>query len=46
MFGGRRETKNAVRESGLNWTIVRPTGLKDAPAHGTWRAYEVSDGEM
>lgn len=39
------EQEKAVRESGLDWTIVRPTGLKDAPARGTWRAHEVSDGE-
>lgn len=39
------EQEKAVRESGLDWTIVRPTGLKDAPARGTWRANEVSDGE-
>ncbi|WP_295624012.1 NAD(P)-dependent oxidoreductase [uncultured Corynebacterium sp.] len=32
-----------VFASGLDWTVVRPTGLKDKPATGTWRALEVSD---
>lgn len=34
----------AVRESGLDWTIVRPTGLRDTPPSGRWRAQEVGDG--
>lgn len=39
------EQEAAVKESGLEWTIVRPTGLKNAPALGTWQAHEVSEGE-
>lgn len=34
----------AVTASGLDWTVVRPTGLKNSPARGTWRAHEVGDG--
>ena len=37
------EQEEAVRESGLDWTIVRPTGLKNAPPTGTVRALEVAD---
>lgn len=33
----------AAMASGLDWTIVRPTGLTDKPALGAWRALEVSD---
>lgn len=36
----------AVRDSGLDWAIVRPTGLKNASALGMWRAHEVSDGKL
>lgn len=37
------EQEAAVRESGLDWTIVRPTGLKNAPPTGSVRALEVGD---
>ncbi|MFD5867875.1 NAD(P)-dependent oxidoreductase [Corynebacterium sp. NPDC060344] len=37
------EQEAAVFASDLDWTVVRPTGLKDKPATGTWRALEVSD---
>ena len=37
------EQESAVRESGLDWTIVRPTGLTDKPATGQWQALEVGD---
>ena len=37
------EQEDAVRESGLDWTIVCPTGLKNAPPTGTVRALEVAD---
>lgn len=37
------EREAAVFASGLDWTVVRPTGLKDKPATGSWRALEVSD---
>ncbi|UVE95828.1 SDR family oxidoreductase [Dietzia sp. B32] len=33
-----------VRESGLDWTVVRPTGLTNAAGNGRWRAHEVGDG--
>lgn len=33
-----------VRESGLDWTVVRPTGLTNAAGTGRWRAHEVGDG--
>lgn len=39
--------EDAVRASGLDWTIVRPTGLTDKPATGAWRALEPSqDGKL
>ena len=37
------EQEAAVFASDLDWTVVRPTGLKDKPATGTWRALEVTD---
>ncbi len=34
-----KETQEAlVKTSGLDWTIVQPVGLTDAPATGTWLA--------
>lgn len=33
----------ATRASGLDWTIVRPTGLKNQPGTGRWKALEVTD---
>ena len=37
----------AVRDSGLDWTILRPTGLTDKEPAGTWRSFEVgSDGKL
>ena len=38
------EQEAAVRGSGLDWTIVRPTGLRNTPPTGRWRAHEVGDG--
>lgn len=35
------EQESAVRASGLDWTIVRPTGLTSKPATGRWRALRV-----
>lgn len=34
----------AVVRSGLDWTILRPTGLSGKPGTGTWQARRVSDG--
>lgn len=34
--------ESAVAGSGLDWTIVRPTGLTNKPATGHWKALEVS----
>lgn len=31
------EQEDAVRASGLDWTIVRPSGLTDKPATGEWK---------
>ena len=28
---------------GLDWTIVRPSGLTDKPATGSWQALETSE---
>lgn len=28
---------------GLDWTIVRPSGLTDKPAAGSWQALETSE---
>lgn len=36
------EQERAVRESGLDWTIVRPTGLRNSPPTGSVRTLEVS----
>ncbi|MCQ1952697.1 NAD(P)-dependent oxidoreductase [Arthrobacter sp. zg-Y238] len=35
------EQESAVTGSGLDWTLVRPTGLTDKDPSGTWRALEV-----
>ncbi|WP_146361267.1 NAD(P)-dependent oxidoreductase [Arthrobacter yangruifuii] len=34
----------AVKDSGLDWTILRPTGLTDKEPSGTWKALETTDG--
>ena len=38
------EQEAAVTGSGLDWTIVRPTGLNDKEPTGSWRAHVVGDG--
>lgn len=38
------DQEQAVFGSGLDWTVVRPTGLTNKPAVGSWRALELSDG--
>ena len=37
------EQESAVRASGLDWTIVRPTGLTSKPATGRWQALQVGE---
>lgn len=37
------EQEAAVMASGLDWTIVRPSGLTDKPATGSWQALEISE---
>ncbi len=37
------EQEAAVMASGLDWTIVRPSGLTDKPATGSWQALETSE---
>ncbi|MBD8044096.1 NAD(P)H-binding protein [Arthrobacter sp. Sa2BUA2] len=37
------EQERAVQGSGLDWTLVRPTGLTDKEPAGSWRALETSD---
>lgn len=37
------EQETAVIGSGLDWTLVRPTGLTNGPATGTWRALTPTD---
>lgn len=37
------EQEQAVQGSGLDWTIVRPGGLTNKPATGTWQALETRD---
>ncbi len=39
------EQEELVADSGLDWTILRPTGLTNGPPTGTWRAYERSRPE-
>lgn len=36
-FADVREMENVVRESGLDWTIVRPTRLVNRPGTGRYR---------
>lgn len=38
------EQEAAVAASGLDWTVVRPGGLTDAPATGAWIAQETAEG--
>lgn len=41
------DQESALRGSGLDWTILRPTGLTDKSPTGTWRAFEVvGDGKL
>ncbi|MCQ1985450.1 NAD(P)-dependent oxidoreductase [Arthrobacter sp. zg-Y844] len=35
--------ESAVQGSGLDWTILRPTGLTDKEPSGTWRMLETTD---
>ncbi len=35
--------EDIVTASGLDWTIVRPTGLTGKPATGQWQSLEVTD---
>ncbi|MDQ2625372.1 MAG: SDR family oxidoreductase [Actinomycetota bacterium] len=37
------EQEAVVRASGLDWTIVRPSGLTSKPGTGSWRALEAAD---
>lgn len=37
------EQEAAVQSSALRWTIVRPTGLTNKPALGSWRALQVGE---
>ncbi|MET4058509.1 uncharacterized protein YbjT (DUF2867 family) [Arthrobacter sp. UYP6] len=37
------EQEAAVQSSGLDWSIVRPTGLTDKEPTGTWKALETGD---
>jgi putative NADH-flavin reductase len=38
------EQEAAAEASGLDWTIIRPGGLTDEPATGTWVAQVTSEG--
>jgi len=37
------EQEAAVKDSGLDWTIVRPTGLTDKEPAGSWQALQTSE---
>jgi len=37
------EQEAVARDSGLDWTVVRPSGLTDQPATGAWRVLEASE---
>lgn len=37
------EQESAVTASGLDWTLVRPTGLTNGAATGRWRAHSVGE---
>ena len=36
--------EEAVHNSGLDWTIVRPAGLTNNPPAGSWQALQVGEG--
>lgn len=38
------QQETTVTASGLDWTLVRPTGLTTKPGTGQWRAHQVGDG--
>ncbi len=40
LWADKATQEQVVRDSGLDWTLVRPTTLSDAPATGTWIAAE------
>lgn len=37
------EQEDAVKRSSTKWTIVRPTGLTNRPAAGSWRTLQVAE---
>ena len=37
MMADRRLQEKIVMQSGLDWTLIRPTRLSDDPARGVWR---------
>jgi len=40
MLRDRREQERLVVDSGLDWTVIRPTRLTNQPARGRWRSSE------
>ncbi len=40
VFRNKEASEQKIRESGLNWTIVYPTTLKNGPARGEYRVAE------
>lgn len=43
MINGKKDQEKMIRESGLNWVIVRPTFLKDEPKTGVYRTLESAE---
>jgi len=45
MYADKNRQEQVVHDSGLDWTIVRPARLVDAPARGTYRVITTFAGE-
>jgi len=45
LYADKNRQEQVVRDSGLDWTIVRPARLTDGPARGTQRAITTFSGE-
>ena len=46
VFEDKKRQANLIRESGLDWVILRPVGLTQAPKTGKYRIYEGNPGSM
>lgn len=37
IYADKNRQETVVRQSGLDWTLIRPAMLKDGPGRGVWR---------